>query len=261
MRQKVDLHPKIVYNCLMKTLNTEIYNYLNLINRRFGKMYKYAGINPLPKDFVIDQQKILNILLLNQMKAEDIFPPFINQEKKQIKKHFKFAYKNAKKLQKNIAKYNFSDEFTTNLSIYLKMYKQLCQATLRDFTKQSLDETAAYRDVYNINPVLGETFINLFDAKLNLEELLNGLEEKYNLSYQQKLKLIEKKNTKKQSKISEQQNLQSLQNVAKNSKNIGKTLDKTAKTSQKLQNKQDAAKTRQKSKQSKTTTKNTNKEK
>lgn len=251
----------------MKTINTEIYNFLNLTNHRFGKMYKYAGINPLPKDFVIDQQKIKKVLMLGQLANEDIFPPFIGQEKKQIKKHFKYAYKNSKKLQKMVLKQNFSADFLTELSIYLKMFSSLCRAVLNDFVKQSLDETAAYRDIYNINPILGEHFAQLFESRADLEALLYGLEEKYNLSYSQKIKLINKKVTKKQSKENADINMQNLQKTAKNSKNMGKNLDKTAQNTQKLKNKQDAAKTREKNKQTKITSKqntkiaNKNKEK
>ena len=70
-----------------KALNTniEIYNYLNITNRKLGKLYKYSGYTFLPASFDITPETIKERLYLNEMEKSDIFPPFVLNDKKSIK--------------------------------------------------------------------------------------------------------------------------------------------------------------------------------
>ena len=80
--------------------NFEIYNYLNITNRRLGKVYKYTGTHCLPADFDVNAEMFKERLFLNEMENQEIFPPFVNEEKKEIKKRLKNSIKNIQKLKK-----------------------------------------------------------------------------------------------------------------------------------------------------------------
>ena len=83
----------------MSTYN-EIYNYLNLVDKRLGNLYKKTGFNPLPADFKFDKETIKERLYLNQMASVLSFPEFLYEEKKQLKKRFNQTLKLIKTILK-----------------------------------------------------------------------------------------------------------------------------------------------------------------
>ena len=229
--------------------NVEIYNYLNITNRKLGKMYKYTGTNCLPPDFDVNEKTLKERIVLNEMQNQNIFPPFANEEKKVIKNCIKNSLKNIKKFKKyaknSAILQNFSLEFIKKLSLYLELRHELTHALLKDFESQDCDEIEIYREIFNLDPVFGPLTDSLFDSRPSFELLLTELEEKNQKSYQEKLQEIEKKKKKKTAqKIAENENLKTVQKTKKTSLSNAKKVEKTAKNTQKLQNLKDAEKVR-----------------
>ncbi len=240
----------------MKTTNIEIYNFLNLTSHRFGKIYKYTGSSPLPAGFEITEQKIKEKLFLYQLHDENIFPSFIVEDKNQIKKYFKNSIKNCKKIRRN--NYfcsNFSKDFAEKVEVYFEMRILLTSTILKEFKNHAFDEAAAYREVYNIDPIFGQIFDQLFFEKINFEAMFDGLEKKYKTTYLQKVQLLEKANAQKEKKKQQHENQAALaKQNAKNkekAKETGKKADKIAKNKQKTVQKQEALKTKQEIKKTK----------
>ena len=228
-----------------KELNTniEVYNYLNITNRRLGKLYKYSGYNPLPENFDVNETTIKERLTLNEMQNSDIFPPFILEEKKYIKKYLKNSVKNIQKIKK-LAKnaeflQKFSSEFLEKFGLYLDMRTELSNILLQDFKNQDCDEVEIYREIFNLDSVFGELLEEFYQPKICILRILDGLEEKYELSYSEKLKALEKKDKKRKQKAKNQ-----IEQMAKicnkkssqNQKKKAAALEKTAKNKQKSEN-------------------------
>ena len=178
--------------------NLEIYNYLNIVNRRVGKMYKLTGICPLPKDFVADEEEIKRILFLKQMENKIIFPEFILNNKKIIKKYFKNSLKNCKKIKKNVKNINFSSaKFQKQFENYLSIRIVLTKSLLKDFLGQDIDETSAYQEIFNLDPIFGELLDKIYMPDFDFDGVISNIEEEYQTSYTEKLKKINKKERKK----------------------------------------------------------------
>lgn len=179
----------------------EVLNYLNLTNGRLGKLYKLTGYNPLPEDFVFNDETIKERLYINQMQNMFKLPEFIYLDKKIVKKHFKNSVKNIKKIEKIILteknKNKLSDFFANKLLTYFDIRVEITKLLLKEFKKFNFDEREACQEIFDLNPILGTFFEELFNDNFNAESLLENLEEKYQINYQEKLQLIEKKNTKK----------------------------------------------------------------
>ncbi len=235
---------------MKKKLNTnyEIYNYLNITNRKLGKIYKYTGTHCLPADFDVNADMFKERLFLNEMERQDIFPPFVIEEKKEIKKRLKNSIKNIQKLKKYAKNsdvlQNFSQNFIKKFGLYLDSRHELSHAFLKDFESQSCDEVEMYRELFNLDPVFGEFLDGLFDAKPDFSKLCENLEEKYEKSYVEKLKLLDKKTTK-QKKERAQRQLQNDQLVVnqireterqKESPTLNKKSEKSQKPAKNVQN-------------------------
>lgn len=240
----------------MKTTNIEIYNFLNLTNHRFGKLYKYSGYCPLPNDFVITKQKIKEKLLLSQMKDDEIFPSFSCEDKGKIKKNFKNCLKNCRKIKKNNNFAEFSKDFAEKIEIYFDMEVELLEMLLKEFKSHTFDEVEAFRDFFNVDPIMSKFFEPLFECNADLKIILFDLEKKYNFSYSEKLKILEEKSTKKKNKKKEIENnlinLKKSEKINGNCKKISKKADKIAKSSEKMENKENIKKTKQEIKTAKT---------
>lgn len=177
--------------------NFEVLNFLNLYNPRLGKLYKVSGYSPLPKNFSMDNDKIKECLYLNQIKKWIKYPEFIYDEKNHVKKYFKNSIKNIKKIEKNINKFNFSPDFSEKFKIYLDMRLEITTMILQEFKDQKFDESLAYQEIYDLNPIFGNFLESVFLDECNLNEILPDLEEKYEISYVEKIQLLEKGKEKK----------------------------------------------------------------
>lgn len=255
--------------------NLEIYNYLNLVDRRLAKLYKHSGFSPLPANFCVDEKVIERALILGEMKREN-FEDFEVPEKKTFKKMLKISLKNCKKLQKIDVfadESNLSNHKVTgaaeNFETYLVIRKEVTHQILKDMRNHDFDETAAYAELFNLNPIFGEILDKIFQCDFD-ETALENLPQKYNLLYDKNLKSIaqrkkqlaqERQNSKnkktqqqlqalkdlenlqKLNDIHKQQKLkekESLQKTAKISAKNAKKVEKTAILQKNLQNKQDA---------------------
>ena len=86
------------------------------------------------------------------------------------------------------------------------------------------------REIYSLDPIFGELLEDLFNKEVDLQKLLLDLEEKYTLSYLEKIKILEVKTKKAKQKtmqnIKTNQNiekrLESKENLKKNTKNMVK---------------------------------------
>ena len=106
---------------------------------------------------------------------------------------------------------------------------------MKDFEDLDCDEVDIYRQLFNLDPVFGELFDGLYDEKVNFSSLLENLEDKYEKSYAEKLKVLEKKNAQKVSTAAAQKD--------------AKKTEKTAKNAQKTRNLAEAKKVREENKQ------------
>lgn len=209
-------------------MNIEIYNYLNLINFKLAKLYKNGLYNPFPDGFGLTKEKIKERLIFSQMEIK--LPDFIFEEKRNIKKYFKNSRKNIKKLLKNSKKSEFSAIFNEKFENYLFFRLKLTSALLHDFRNQDFEEEDAVLQIYKIDPIMGELTISLFEKDCDIDKLIENLETNYSLSYQEKTKLIEKKNNQKAKKQSKQLqdlavlNSKTTEKVSKKTKSAEKTV-------------------------------------
>lgn len=211
--------------------NIEIFNFLSILDANLGNFYKITGHNPLPADFSPKKKDFQEILLLGQMKASPV-PSFIYEDKKTIKKHFKYNYKNSLKLSHDPKIFErFSKKFAKQLEVYFALRAIISKIALDNFKNLNFDETEKYREIYNLDPTLGEKFAPLFEKNVDLNEIFEGLEDFYKLSYSEKLKLIEKKENKKSKAKTDVLNL-------KHSQKTRKIVEKSVKNTKKSENKQ-----------------------
>ncbi len=242
----------------------DVYNFLNIINRKLGKLFKLTKYSPLPEGFTITEENMTELLLIDQIKDDNVMPFFAGQEKKNIKKLFKNGLKNCKYVIKHqpFKKY-CSEEFSTRIRVYFNIRKDMFDIILKDFNAQDADEVQFYRDCYNINPVLGRAMDVLYETHVDFDKLFDGLEEKYTLAYQQKIKSLNKKEQKQIEKVAKQdlQN-QVQQNRQKSAKdqNNRKNIEKIAKNQQKTEKNREIQKIRDEKNAKRQTTKNKNKE-
>ncbi len=176
--------------------NYEIYNYLNLINRRLAKAYKYTGERILPNSFVFSKEKIMERLYLNQMRKGVVYPKYCYENRKEMKKVLKNSIKNINKITKKqlYFDWNFSKDFKIKLDFYFTLRKALSTRLLREFNNLDFNECSAYAEIYGINPILTELMEDLGNKDVDFEKLFDGLEKKYIVSYHEKFKLINEKN-------------------------------------------------------------------
>lgn len=222
--------------------NTEIYNYLNIANRKLGELYKKTGFSPLPGNFDVNEERFKELILLQQMQSKTAFPDFIFYDKKIIKKFFKNSNKNCKKLDKIIfVDKNLSPEFVYNFDVYLDMRVALTDIILKEFSDVDFDETRAYQEIYNLNPVFGELLDKLYHDDVDLAETLTNIEQEYQVSYLEHVQALEKKSNNKRKKESATQNQKSAKTLEdfdiKQEKNLQKT--------QKIENKKEAKQVKQ----------------
>ena len=200
----------------MKSDVKEIYNYLNLVDRRLGTLYKLTGYNPLPANFVFDNETIVERLYLNQMPSTISFPDFLYEDKKLLKKRFKMTLKRIQQILKE-KKYSefMSKKFANKFESYLLMRKAVTNLLLKDFRKYSFDECDAYIEICSINTIFFDLLEQIFDDEFNFLDILPTLEDVYNLYYSERLKRLEAKRNKKIS-----QNAQKItENIVQNQKN------------------------------------------
>lgn len=230
----------------------ENYNFLNIINRRVGKLYKVSGYSPLPAGFVVDESKVQDVLTFGQMKDIYVMPPFINEDAKTMKKHFKIALKNCK----HIIKYRpfedyVSEDFAEKLTVYFNIRKDLTDILLKELKKSEADEVKIYQEIYNLNPVLGSLLDELFENKVNFDELFENLEVDYHIVFADKLKLIDKKKSKKKQKNDLQIESEIVVQNSKIEQKERKIIEKTAKNAQKLEKEQEIEKVKAEKQQAK----------
>lgn len=215
----------------MKT-NFEILNYLNLINPELGKMFKKSSKKFLPESFEITNEKIKEQLIFNQFEIEKM-PKFLYADKKQNIKYFKNSQKNLKKLIKNAKNFDFSANFKQIFEIYLNLRLKLTNLFLKNFYNQNFLETDAFESLYKINPVMFKCLPDLFEKEIDDCDFSN-LEKEYNLTYSELIKLKERKNNKKLSKIAQQESVKQVEKIQEKTKNTQKTLEKFEKTASKV---------------------------
>lgn len=190
--------------------NTEILNYLNLINTRLGKLYKLSGYNPLPNNFVLTEEKIKERLYLGQMQCKS-YPKFVFEEKKSFKQHLKNSLKNIKNILKNSNIKGFDDSFVKRMEFYFNCRREVTQMIIKDFRNVDFDEVCAFEEIFQIDPIFAELLPEIFDEKIYLNKINPKLQTNYFALYDEKIKLIEKKIKKDKKK--EQKNILLHENI------------------------------------------------
>lgn len=205
-----------------KTTNLEIYNYLNITNKRLGSLYKLSGYSPLPADFSFDTETIKERLYLNQMSDNVSYPEFLFEEKNGFKKRLILSVKRIKLILKQ-KKYQgkVSQAFEQKFETYLLLRQELTEIIIKKFSKVDFDESEAYAEICALNPIFFDSIDGIFESEFNFEEKLENFENKYQIYYSEKLKKLEEKNTKKQKNVIENNliNEKIIKNIKEN-KNI-----------------------------------------
>lgn len=200
--------------------NLEIYNYLNLTNRRLGKLYKTTGYNPLPKNFSFTKDVIKDRLYLNQMPSEISFPDFLYEEKRNLKKRFKLSLKRINQILKERKYENkMTPAFAQMFESYMLMRKEVTSMILKDFSKFDFDECDAYTEICSINTIFFDLLEEIFDDEFNFYEVSFDLEYRYGVYYAERLKRINKKNKQEIAKKLNENNLLIQKNIQKIQKN------------------------------------------
>jgi hypothetical protein len=233
---KVDIKEFLFYNKFMNT-NFEIYNYLNLINRRVGKIYRTSGKNPLPSDFVVDKQAIKDRLIDNQFESTLSFPVFLYEDKKSVKKRFSSSIKQLKQL-KTILHHksfnqNLSKKFATRFECYLNIRIFVTKSILKDFKKYYFNECDAYEEICAIDTIFFDLLDGMFEPDIDVRNYLDNLEEKYNIYYQARVKRLEEKVSKETSEKRAKQNAEinlNVKNLKEDSKKMKSEIKNEKKT-------------------------------
>lgn len=228
---------------MKKMTSKEIYNYLNLTNSRLGRLYHITGYNPLPDDFVFDQETIKERLYLNQMPSEISFPDFLYEDKGSLKKRFALSLKRIKQILKEKKyKTKMTPEFAHKFETYLVLRREVTSLVLKDFAKDTFDECDAYTEICSINTIFFDLLDEIFDDDFNFYEISFDLEYRYNIYYAERLKLLEKKNNQENTKKISENNLKIHHEIQKNQKKeikIEKKIEKNIKNQEISQFKQE----------------------
>lgn len=184
--------------------NFGIYNYLNLINRRVAKAFKSTGRNPLPVDFKVTQEALKERLYLNQMQSNLSYPEFLFENNRNVKKRFKASVKQIKQLQAMLKTPAFSGTmsagFAKKFSTYLKLRLFVTTAILKEFKRYFFNECDAYEEICAIDTIFFELLDGTFEPDFDVRLYVDGLEEKYNIFYQERVSRLEEKVSEKTKK-------------------------------------------------------------
>lgn len=204
--------------------NFEIYNYLNLVNRRVAKAYRNTGKNPLPDDFVFDKNAIKERLYLNQMQSNISFPAFLYENNRNVKKRFKASVKQIKQLQamlkdKNFTK-NFSAKFLTKFRTYLDIRLFVTNSILKEFKRYFFDECDAYEEICAIDTIFFDLLDGTFEPDFDVRKYLDNLEEKYNIYLEERINRLNPKVSQETKEKRERKKKVNEQNLALNEKTL-----------------------------------------
>ena len=184
---KLDNFKDNYYNMRME-LNYDVLNYLNLVNERFGEMYMKRNFNPMPANFVLTNDLIVERMNFKGMQKEVSLPEFLYADKKVIFKKFHHSYKNVKRLEKFLSKnegsLHFSPAFKERLVQYLAFRKAFLKSELKNFGGTSFFEYKSIQRLNAIDPVFSELFEETFLKNIDVALFFEGLEEKYAKLYE-----------------------------------------------------------------------------
>lgn len=202
--------------------NFGIYNYLNLINRRVAKAFRSTGRNPLPADFKVTEEAIKERLYLNQMQSNISFPQFLFEDNRAVKKRFKASVKQIKQLQTMLKKPEFSGtmspEFLKRFSTYLKLRLFVTNCILKEFKHYYFNECDAYEEICAIDTIFFELLDGTFEPDFDVRLYVDGLEEKYNIFYQERVSRLEEKVSEETKKKRAEKNKLQQQSIDLNEK-------------------------------------------
>jgi len=190
--------------------NFAIYNYLNLINRRVAKAFRSTGRSPLPANFKVTKEAIVERLYLNQMQSSITFPEFLFEDNRAVKKRFKASVKQIKQLQAMLKNAQFSGTMSANFlekfSTYLKLRLFVTNSILKEFKRFYFNECDAYEEICAIDTIFFSLLDGTFEPDFDVRLYVDGLEEKYNIFYQERIERLEQKVSEKTKKKRAEQN-------------------------------------------------------
>ncbi len=190
--------------------NFEIYNYLNLVNRRVAKAFRNTGRCPFIGNFRITDEAIKQRLYLNQMQSKITYPQFLFENNRNVKKRFKASVKQVKQLQAMLKKPEFantmSDKFRAKFTFYLNIRLFVTKAILKEFKRYYFNECDAYEEIFAIDTIFFSLLDGTFEPDFDVRLYVDGLEEKYNIFYQEHVNRLEEKVSEKTKKKRSAQN-------------------------------------------------------
>ena len=184
--------------------NFEIYNYLNLINRRVAKAFRSTGRIPLPANFKITTETIKERLYLNQMQSSISYPEFLFENNRNVKKRFKASVKQIKQLQAMLKDPEYaktmSPAFLEKFSTYLKLRLFVTNCILKEFKHFYFNECDAYEEICAIDTIFFELLDDTFEPDFDVRLHVGNLENKYKVFYQERVSRLEEKVSEKTKK-------------------------------------------------------------
>ncbi len=115
-------------------------------------------------------------------------------------------------------------DFVSKMEFYLNVRREITDAILKDFGKIGFDESDAYLEIYALDPIFADLLPDLFDVGFEISKISSDFEKKYEELKKERVKTIEKKETKKLKTAVLQQKM-----VEQNVKSIKKSNKKESK--------------------------------
>ena len=168
---------------IIRNINYNVYNALNLACEDLGEQYIQTGFNPFGEHFVLDEEYITDSLLNNKNAPEIKCPEFVEKGEKACNIAFSCSLENCTALLADLeSKLNnpeLSSETKAKLQkiiTYLKMRIEL----LMIFTqkqKKSKNKFNQYKKLLSLNyaygDILEDSFSNIFDIHAIANQLLS----------------------------------------------------------------------------------------
>ena len=207
----------------MAELNIEVYNTLNLISEELGRAYEETGYNPFDNGYILDNDKVIELLDNKKLIKPLTSPEFLEQGNYAVVKNFNLSLMNTEKtiaeLENKLDSCEFKDELKETI-VFLKNRKELLARAIEKLKDPNASSFELYEEIYNINPLLSNLFENSYLEEVNISVLSYDLLN--NAKVKAKLKALKEEQIRKQRELASQKLLQQDLQVEKQKKKIRK---------------------------------------
>lgn len=178
----------------MSNENFAVFNALNLINKKLGKLYQEKGFNPFSDDYTLSAEGAEKLLNVNLQKKFVESPKFMEESEKALTTKLKIAQKRSEELlvmfQTLLDKGNASPKMLEDL-IYIKICAELLKGLdLKNLNYEEIVEVI--KTIVALSPEYSVVFRRVFDKDFDVQIAITDF-----------VKLCKITRTKKQTKAQE----------------------------------------------------------